>query len=132
MNGFVKASRSTVWKSQVHLGERVGVVDAGLHPLEELAEAREHPVGEPPRLRLEKRRLDEESQRVDLLARAQRRGGDDNALVGGRDDRPSPSSRLSALRSGVRPTPSASISPVWASRWPGAYAPSTIRSRRRT
>ena len=70
----------------VHLGERLGVVDARLHPLQELTESRERPVGDPPRLRLEERRLDEEPQGVDLLARAQRGGGDDDAVVRRRDD----------------------------------------------
>ena len=88
MNGFVKASRSTVWKSRCTSANASASSTHDSIRSRSSLESRERPVGDPPRLRLEEGRLDEEPQGVDLLAGAQRGGGDDDAVIRRRDDEP--------------------------------------------
>ena len=87
MNGLVKVSRSTVWNSRCTAANAAASSTHAPSARAAPAGARAAP-SESARPRLEERRLDEEPQCVDLLARAQRGGRDDDAVVRRRDDEP--------------------------------------------
>ena len=128
-----EASRSTVWNSRCTAANASGSSTQSCMRVEQRAQPAHVRGGDLRRLRFEQRRLDEKAQRVDLFARAERRRRDDGRPGSGwrrRGRLPRACSARCGAACGRRRA--TAISRPCASRCPGTYAPSTIRSRRRT